>query len=95
MTTELAELFAALNQLLELYPRFRLGQLVVALAEKVKGFERGAVYDVEDDELLESARAMIAFHEKHEEDAAECRRLFAELEPHPCLSHTGENTSSL
>ena len=72
MTTERAELFAALQQLLEVYPPFRLGQLVVALAEKVKGFERGAVYDVEDDELLEAARGMIAFAEQRDEAEVEC-----------------------
>jgi hypothetical protein len=47
-----AELLAAITELCEKYPDWRLGQLVANVA----GWADREIWDVEDDDLLESAR---------------------------------------
>ncbi len=51
--TERAELFAALAELAQRYPHWRLGQLVANVA----GWADAEVWDAEDEQLLAAARA--------------------------------------
>jgi hypothetical protein len=50
------ELFELLAELRRALPSMRLGQLVANLATVARGAKPGAVWDVEDDELLAAAR---------------------------------------
>jgi len=50
------ELFAMLDELARRYPEWRLGQLVANLAD----WADQAVWDVEDDRLLEAAKVHLA-----------------------------------
>ncbi|HJT31988.1 MAG TPA: hypothetical protein VJ783_08025 [Pirellulales bacterium] len=52
MTQRRAEIIAALSELCERYPHWRLGQLVANVADWA---DRG-VWDVEDEQLLEAAQ---------------------------------------
>lgn len=52
MTTERADVFAALAELAERYPHWRVGQLIANAA----GWADSAVWDVEDEELLTAVR---------------------------------------
>jgi hypothetical protein len=47
----------ALAELSDLYPEWRLGQLVVAVADWAKGSTNRGTYDVEDADFLAAARA--------------------------------------
>lgn len=51
--TERAEVFAALAELSQRYPHWRLGQLVANVA----GWADAEVWDAEDEQLLSAARA--------------------------------------
>jgi hypothetical protein len=53
------ELFAALSQLSRLRPEWRLGQTVANLAMTAGRLNAGGVWDLEDDEALSAARALI------------------------------------
>jgi hypothetical protein len=50
-----AKLLSQLAELSEACPEMRLGQLIANLAVVARGTEPGAVWDVEDDELLSAA----------------------------------------
>lgn len=53
MSTQLrADLLAAIAQLCERYPNWRLGQLIANVA----GWSDQEIWDVEDEQLLEAAR---------------------------------------
>jgi hypothetical protein len=53
------DLLGAVSELRRLFPDWRLGQLVANLAMAAGGLEAGAVWDVEDAELLTAARRLI------------------------------------
>lgn len=53
------ELLAAMSQLRALFPDWRMGQLVANLVTAAGGTEAGAIWDVEDDQLLVAARRLI------------------------------------
>jgi hypothetical protein len=60
MTTAVGdELLAALAELRVLFPDWRVGQLVASLAQAAGRDEPGAVWDVEDEQLLAAARRLI------------------------------------
>jgi hypothetical protein len=50
--TERAELFARLAELSQALPEMRLGQLIANLAVVAQGTDAGAVWEMEDTELL-------------------------------------------
>jgi hypothetical protein len=60
MTTALAdELMTAVAELRGLFPDWRLGQLVASLTQAAGRDREGAIWDVEDEELLTAARRLI------------------------------------
>ncbi|HYT94552.1 MAG TPA: hypothetical protein VEL76_37905 [Gemmataceae bacterium] len=50
------EVLRLLAELSELAPEVRLGQLLVNLSYLARGLVKGAVWDMEDEELLQAAR---------------------------------------
>jgi hypothetical protein len=58
-TTAGEELVGALADLRVLFPDWRVGQLVATLAQAAGRDAAGAVWEVEDDELLAAARRLI------------------------------------
>jgi hypothetical protein len=60
------ELLKVLSELSEQCPEVRLGQLIANLATLAKGPQAEAIWDVEDDELLEAARRQLeVFRSRH------------------------------
>jgi hypothetical protein len=57
-----AELLAALAELGELHPEWRLGQMLANLAMAAGRPESGAVWDLEDNEALAAARRLLDRH---------------------------------
>lgn len=55
-TTAHDELVESLAELRQALPAMRLGQLIANMATVARGAEPGAVWDVEDDELLAAIR---------------------------------------
>jgi hypothetical protein len=53
------ELLGALSELRELFPDWRLGQLVANLVTAAGGQDAAAIWDVEDEQLLAAARRLI------------------------------------
>jgi hypothetical protein len=53
------ELLEAMSELRALFPDWRMGQLVANLATAAGGSDAGAIWDVEDDDLLAAARRLI------------------------------------
>jgi len=53
------ELFAALQEMRSLYPDMRFGQLICNLATWARGTHPGSVWDLEDQELVQTAREHI------------------------------------
>jgi hypothetical protein len=53
------ELIEILRELLERKPDYRVGQLICNLAYLARGWTDEAVWDVEDEELLESAKSFL------------------------------------
>jgi hypothetical protein len=53
------ELMGALVELRPLFPDWRVGQLIASLTQAAGRTEDGAVWEVEDEQLLESARRLI------------------------------------
>lgn len=53
------ELLAALSQLSQLRPEWRLGQTVANLAMTAGRLDAGGIWDLEDDEALAAARTLI------------------------------------
>ncbi len=60
MTKTRAELLSVLAELSERFPEFRFGQMAVGLAWSARDFNNEAIYDVEDEDLLEAARDLLA-----------------------------------
>jgi hypothetical protein len=56
MTTTRSQLLEVLAELSEACPEMRMGQLVANLATLARGAVAEAIWDAEDDELLEAAR---------------------------------------
>jgi hypothetical protein len=59
-----AELLAALAELGELHPEWRLGQMLANLAMAAGCTESGAVWDLEDDAALAAARRLLDRHQQ-------------------------------
>ena len=59
MTDVRSELLSVLARLSEEVPDFRLGQLVVGLSWSARDFTNDAIYEIEDEELLEAARGLL------------------------------------
>lgn len=59
MTTAGEELMAALAELRALFPDWRMGQLVANLTQAAGRDREGAIWDMEDEELLVAARRLI------------------------------------
>lgn len=55
-----SEVLQVLAELSEAAPEIRLGQLIVNLSYMARGFSPEAVWNLEDDELLASAREHLA-----------------------------------
>jgi hypothetical protein len=53
------ELIGALSELRALFPDWRMGQLVANLATAAGAADAGAIWDVEDEQLLTAARRLI------------------------------------
>ncbi len=58
-TTTGDDLLAAMQELRTLFPDWRTGQLVASLTQAAGRDREGAIWDVEDDELLAAARRLI------------------------------------
>ena len=56
---ERLELLRLIEEMSEGYPEFRLGQLIANLAFWARGDQEGAVWNVEDPELMAAAREQI------------------------------------
>ncbi len=67
-TTE--ELLDALADLRALFPDWRMGQLVANLVMAAGGADAGAIWDVEDEQLLAAARRLIDRNRGRKPDAA-------------------------
>ena len=59
------ELMAALSELRALFPDWRMGQLLANLAMAAGGTDAGAIWDVEDEQLLAAARRLIERNRGH------------------------------
>jgi hypothetical protein len=60
------EVLRALEELSEACPEYRLGQMIANLAMLARGDAEGAIWDMEDAELLAAARKHLAdWHERH------------------------------
>ena len=57
---ETAELWENLRELRLQFPEMRLGQLIANLAVVARGTDPGAVWDMEDEELLSAAKWQLA-----------------------------------
>jgi len=53
------ELMGALSELRSLFPEWRMGQLIANLVTAAGGVDAGAIWDVEDEQLLAAARRLI------------------------------------
>ena len=54
------ELIRAISELRALFPDWRMGQLVANLVTASGGKDAGAIWDVEDEQLLATAQRLIA-----------------------------------
>lgn len=57
--SERHELLRLIEEMSEGYPEFRLGQMIANLAFWARGDQEGAVWNVEDQELIAAAREQI------------------------------------
>jgi hypothetical protein len=61
------EVLHALEELSEVCPEYRLGQMIANLAMLARGDAEGAIWDIEDAELLAAARKHLAdWNGRHE-----------------------------
>jgi hypothetical protein len=64
---ERSEILHALEELSEVCPEYRLGQMIANLAMLARGDAEGAIWDIEDAELLAAARKHLAdWNARHE-----------------------------
>lgn len=54
------ELFRVIEELSEIVPEVRLGQLMANLSYLARGLNKEAIWDMEDEELLDAARKHLA-----------------------------------
>jgi hypothetical protein len=72
MTTSVSdELMAAVAELRSLFPDWRIGQLVANLTQAAGRDREGAIWDVEDEELLTAARRLLVRNRPHRATSAE------------------------
>ena len=67
---ERAEVLRALEKLSEACPEYRFGQMIANLAMLARGDAEGAIWDMEDAELLAAARKHLADWKARHEPAA-------------------------
>jgi len=65
------QLLAAIAELRSIFPDWRVGQLVANLTQAAGRDREGAIWDVEDDELLAAARRLIDRNRPHRAPIAE------------------------
>lgn len=65
------DLLAALLQLTQIRPEWRLGQTIANLAMTAGRLDPGGVWDVEDEEALAAARTLIKQYSEDESDVDE------------------------
>jgi hypothetical protein len=75
------ELLAALSQLSQLRPEWRLGQTLANMAMTAGRLDPGGVWDLEDEEALAAATTLIAQYSEIESAVAEPVTLKMDLEP--------------
>jgi hypothetical protein len=56
------ELLELLRELRRIYPDWRLGQIVCNVAAWARGSDKGAVWDLEDSEFIQTAREHLKRH---------------------------------
>ncbi len=61
MTPERSEMIRALEEMSEIYPHWRFGQLVANISSWARGPKPGAVWDVEDEEFLRGVRSHLEY----------------------------------
>jgi hypothetical protein len=72
MTTSASdELMAAVAELRSLFPDWRIGQLMASLTQAAGRDREGAIWEVEDEELLMAARRLIVRNRPHRATCAE------------------------
>jgi len=64
------ELLRLIEEMSDGYPEFRLGQLIANLAFWARGDQVGAVWNVEDEELMAAAREQIRNAKRREHTVA-------------------------
>jgi hypothetical protein len=65
--TQRSEVLRALEELSEACPEYRLGQMIANLARLARGHAEGALWEIEDAELLAAARKHLAdWNARHE-----------------------------
>jgi hypothetical protein len=64
------ELLAALSQLRQLRPEWRLGQTIANLATTAGRMDAGGVWELEDEEALAAARTLIQQYSENESEVA-------------------------
>jgi hypothetical protein len=67
--TDRSEVLRALEELSEACPEYRLGQMIANLAMLARGDAEGAIWDMEDAELLAAARKQLADWDARHEPA--------------------------
>jgi len=65
-----SEVLRALEELSQACPEYRLGQMIANLAMLARGDAEGAIWDMEDSELLAAARKHLADWDARHEPAA-------------------------
>ena len=70
MTAVRAELLRLFTELGEEASELRIGQLIANLATLAQGAKVEAIWDAEDDELLEAAKRLLAHYRQRKADVA-------------------------
>ena len=70
MTTARTELLSLLGELSEEAGELRFGQLVANLATLAQGAKVEAIWDAEDEELIDAARRLLAHYRQRGSDVA-------------------------
>lgn len=70
MTTIRRDLLRLLGELCEEAGELRLGQLIVNLATLARGANVEAIWDVEDEELMEAAKRLLQHYQHRNESVA-------------------------
>ncbi len=70
MTAERAELMRLLSELGEEASDLRIGQLIANLATLARGAKVEAIWDAEDEELLEAAKRLLSHYRQRKAEVA-------------------------